>query len=48
VFWAGHATGICILDYEERAVLTVMYAAVLGLLGFEACRRLIGGIAAAL
>jgi hypothetical protein len=45
LFWMGHATGICVLDYEERVICTLLHLAVLGLLVFEGCRRLIGGLA---
>lgn len=45
LFWMGHACGICVLDYEERVVFTLLYLAVLGLLMYEGCRRLMGGLA---
>lgn len=48
LFWAGHLTGLSLLDFEERAIIATMYTAVFGLMGFEACRRLIGGIMAVL
>jgi hypothetical protein len=48
LFWASHLTGLSLLDFEERAIIATMYTAVFGLMGFEACRRLIGGIMAVL
>lgn len=45
LFWIGHASGICVLDYEERVVFTLLHLAVLGLLMYEGCRRLMGGLA---
>lgn len=45
LFWIGHATGVCVLDFEERVVVTLLHLAVLGLLMYEGCRRLMGGLA---
>lgn len=41
-FWLGHASGMFVLDYEERVVFGVLYMAVMGLLCYEACRRFVG------
>lgn len=45
LFWVGHTCAISVLDYEERVVFTLLYLAVLGLLVYEGCRRLMGGLA---